>query len=75
LTLKDPDTKQTYEYRRVDGKHYTLCATFAISESSDRGREYPAGAQWLARDWPHRAGRACYGLDVTASPPAPPHSV
>jgi hypothetical protein len=72
MTLRDPVTKQTYQYRRLDRKHYVLCAVFAAAESSDRGQQYPPGAQWLPRDWPHSAGRACYELDVTASPPEPP---
>jgi hypothetical protein len=72
LALKDPATKQNYEYRRVDAKRYVICAAFATNETSDRGQVYPAGAQWFARDWKHGAGRACYQLDVTASPPAPP---
>jgi hypothetical protein len=72
MALKDPVTKQPYQYRRVDRKHYVLCAAFATTESSDRGQQYPPGAQWLPRDWPHSAGRACYQLDVAASPPEPP---
>lgn len=72
MTLKDPVTKRAYQYRRVDRKRYVLCAVFAAAESSDRGQQYPPGAQWLPRDWPHGAGRACYELDVTASPPEPP---
>lgn len=75
MMLKDPVTKRAYQYRRVDGKHYVLCAVFAAAESPDRGQQYPPGAQWLPRDWPHSAGRACYELDVTASPPEPPHAL
>jgi len=75
MTLKDPVTKQAYRYRRVDRKHYVLCAVFGAAESSDRGQQYPPGARWLPRDWPHAAGRACYELDVTASPPEPPHAL
>ncbi|MBV8344782.1 MAG: hypothetical protein JO190_07285 [Candidatus Eremiobacteraeota bacterium] len=72
LALKDPTTEQTFEYHRVDAERYVICAVFATNESSDRGQVYPAGAQWVARDWKHGAGRACYELDVTASPPAAP---
>lgn len=75
MTLKDPVTKRIYQYRRVDRQHYVLCAVFATSEPSDRGRRYPPGAQWLPRDWPHGAGRACYELDVRASPPEPPNAL
>lgn len=71
----DPIAKQTYEYRRVDSTHYVLCAVFATNETPDRGQVYPPAAQWVDRDWRHGFGRACYELDVTASPPAPPRPV
>lgn len=73
MTLRDPVTKQPYQYRRVDGKRYVLCAVFAANETSDRGQQYPPGAQWLARDWHHAVGRSCFELDVTVSPSEPPH--
>ena len=75
MTLKDPVTKQAYQYRRVDRTHYVLCAVFAAAATSDRDRQYGPGAQWQPHDWPHAAGRACYELDVTASPPEPPRAL
>jgi hypothetical protein len=75
MTLSDPATKRPYEYDRIDANHYVLCAEFTTSEVPDRGEVYPAGVQWVARDWRHGARRSCFKLDVTASPPEPPETV
>ena len=75
MVLSDPVSKQNYEYSRIDSKHYVLCAVFATGEPADRGQVYPPRALWIARSWHHGAGRACFELDVTASPPSPPRSL
>jgi hypothetical protein len=46
----DPETGAPYEYRRVDGNRYELCATF----TGDGGEGF----------WRHSAGRHCYSFDL-----------
>ncbi len=62
LTARDPVTGRRYEFQKIDAKHYTLCARFALAaESADMAESSP----WLK--WPHGAGRTCYELNVSAS--------
>lgn len=69
----DPETKRSYEFRRVDATHYVLCATFATPGPGEvAGYEYhELQYVWPRREWRHRAGRQCYELDVSSSPPMP----
>jgi hypothetical protein len=53
-TQVDPVTGQRYEYHRLDGTRYELCATF------DAAAAEPAA-------WAHGAGRHCFPLDAAAS--------
>jgi hypothetical protein len=53
----DPESGQTYDYRRIDADHYELCATFAR-----RSRE-PTNDFWF-----HDAGRRCFSLDANQNP-------
>jgi hypothetical protein len=53
ITIVDPVTGATYEFRPLERENYELCATFE-GESRDSNREVDAGF------WSHRAGRQCF---------------
>ena len=72
LAGSDPVTHRRYEYRRVDARHYVLCAIFDTDQPSENGGEY--AEHWIA--WPHGAwrhgiGRTCYEIDATEPDPVP----
>jgi hypothetical protein len=54
LSITDPVTGQPYEYRRLEGSRYEICADFA--------RQAPAD---IPGRWQHGAGRACFVLDAS----------
>jgi hypothetical protein len=56
---RDPVTGRAYEYRRLGGVHYLLCAAFALAT--------PPADRWATHDeliWRHPQGRFCYRLDA-----------
>jgi hypothetical protein len=59
LSLTDPATSETYEYRTVAAKRYELCAAFTAP--SDEAHDEP-------EFWKHGAGRQCFQLDVRDVP-------
>ena len=59
ITIADPATGASYEFRRVAGETYELCAAFE-GESRDSDRAVDAGF------WSHRAGRQCFQRDAQA---------
>jgi hypothetical protein len=65
----DSVTKGPYEYRRIDRKHYVLCAVFQTDTISKNDSERIA--TWPPAGWRHHAGRTCYEIDVTEQPATP----
>ena len=62
LTAKDPFTGQPYEYRRLDGERYQVCAEFRAPSPRASG---------LALFWAHPAGRKCFDFGFVAGARAP----
>ncbi len=65
LTVADPFTGRPYEYRRLDGEHYAVCAGFEAPIAT--------GASPAARFWAHPAGRKCFDINFASEPPYPPN--
>ncbi len=69
LMESDPTTHQAYNYRRLDARHYQLCATFEtasekhIENVPDVGDGY-VNYQYAPRNWSHPAGHHCFYLDI-----------
>jgi hypothetical protein len=69
LLETDPTTHQAYYYKRLDTRHYQLCATFEtasekrIESVPDAGRGYTT-YQYAPRNWSHPSGRHCFSLDI-----------
>jgi hypothetical protein len=55
---RDPVSGKPYEYRRLDSRHYLLCATFDLFSPD---RDEATLERGIA--WGHAAGRSCYRLD------------
>jgi hypothetical protein len=67
---RDPVTRQSYEFRRVDAKHYVLCAVFRTDQST-QNPENERSIVWPTAAWRHRTGRTCYEIDITEEPAIP----
>lgn len=65
LREADPFTGQAYEYRRLDGERYQVCAEF--------GAPSPKGASAAAHFWAHPAGRKCFDISFASDVPYPPN--
>lgn len=64
FTGSDPFTGQPYEYRRLDGERYQVCAKFRAASPTASGAP--------ALFWAHPAGRKCFDISFARSaPPAP----
>lgn len=59
LSLTDPATSGTYEYRTHAAKRYELCAAFTAPSDE---------AHYEPEFWKHGAGRQCFQLDVRDVP-------
>lgn len=57
----DPQTGRPYEYKRVDARHYRLCAVFNRASDADGPYAEPY--------WSHGAGRTCFSLAADAGEP------
>ncbi|MDP2734603.1 MAG: hypothetical protein Q8P12_00155 [bacterium] len=58
-SVEDPETGESYEYRKVAERSYELCAVFAMESGAVRAPlRFPSNA------WEHGAGRACFELEV-----------
>ena len=57
ITIADPATGMSYEFRPLEGERYELCAVFE-GESRDSDRGFGAGF------WSHRGGRQCFQRDA-----------
>jgi hypothetical protein len=66
---RDPVTKRSYEYRRIDSTHYVLCAVFQTDQTTKSDSD--GTVVWPPVTWHHRAGRTCYKIDVTEQPATP----
>jgi hypothetical protein len=64
LTGRDPFTGQPYEYRRLDGQRYQVCAEFKAPSPRASG---------LALFWAHPAGRKCFDISFARNAPSPPN--
>lgn len=74
-SINDPQTKQAYDYRKIDETKYELCAAFetAAQKSEDTGVTKPAGYGPYDTMWQHGVGRQCFELQVrTANKPDKP---
>ncbi len=61
----DPFTGRSYEYRRLDGARYQVCAEF--------GAPSARGASAAAQFWAHPAGRKCFDIGFASEVPYPPN--
>ena len=72
FAASDPVTNRSYEYKRVDARHYVLCAVFDTDQSKENDAE---GAEERVASppgvWRHGSGRTCYEIDVTEDGPVP----
>jgi hypothetical protein len=64
-SVRDPQTKQPYEYRKIDAEQFEVCATFTTDnktdDSYDNGQFYsPTGKPML-----HGVGRTCFTENAT----------
>ena len=66
--LRDPLTKEPYEYRRLNDSAYELCATFATNSTQPEPDKTP---QLINTQWPHPVGRHCFEIAKSASQPKP----
>jgi hypothetical protein len=55
---RDPISGAPYEYRRLSGRDYMLCAQFELPEARTDREPY------VSESWRHAAGRFCYRLDA-----------
>lgn len=61
----DPVSGKVYEYKRLSGSRYQLCAQFAIDSTKEQLRDY----RQLGPDfWQHPSGRHCFQLDALKEP-------
>ncbi len=67
----DTSRIRDFEYRRVDGTHYMLCATFSTNDGDDEDFLAQSEVVWPPHVWRHDAGHHCYKFDVTESEPMP----
>lgn len=61
LRQTDPVTRSAYEYRRIEGTKYELCANFA-TDTLNSNDVYPI------QFWRHNSGRHCFTLDAMSLP-------
>jgi uncharacterized protein DUF5671 len=60
LHLRDPVTRNAYEYRSIDSLHYELCAAFEAADSLTSAM----GLNESSSFWKHGAGRVCYMMEA-----------
>ena len=64
ITGRDPFSGQPYEYRRLDGESYQVCAEFGAASPTASGPAF---------FWAHPAGRKCFDIGLAQSAPYPPN--
>lgn len=64
--VKDPETRQAYEYKKTGDKTYELCANFNLSNKEDDSKvaEYDYSYRSYGPAWDHEAGRKCFTMTV-----------
>ncbi len=72
----DPQTKQSYEYKRQSPLDFTLCATFATENMTDSPTAGPASSPnrvGTSDKWQHGEGQVCFdrSIDPQLYPPVP----
>ena len=64
----DPQTEELYEYKKIDGLSFNLCADFNRAERMMRGYAskvaYPEPMGMLNSNWQHGAGHHCFSRTV-----------
>jgi type II secretory pathway pseudopilin PulG len=69
-TINDPQTKQPYEYRKLEPTKYELCAVFELAADDTRGQgkfappTVPFSGNAADMMWKHAAGRQCFEIQV-----------
>ena len=63
-SIEDPQTRELYEYRPLDGMDYELCAVFN-AESPERRDERRPFSESI---WDHGPGLTCFALTAEAEP-------
>ena len=58
---RDPESDEFFEYRRLSGREYEVCAEFLLSSDDDRVSEFRP----FPGDVSHEPGRNCYERTVT----------
>ncbi|MEI8123559.1 MAG: DUF5671 domain-containing protein [bacterium] len=59
---KDPETRESYEYRKISTNSFELCATFKTgSNDSSRSKSMVINpANTVNENWQHASGRVCF---------------
>lgn len=58
---KDPESDETFEYRKLSDRTYEVCATFHLSSDDRRTEDFGGYPEEIS----HRAGRNCFERTVT----------
>lgn len=61
----DPETKAPYEYRRLEGTQYEVCASFASASSEQNSGRFPQASEF----WEHPRGHSCFVMNATETAP------
>jgi hypothetical protein len=64
VNATDPFTRQPYEYRRLDGGRYQVCAEFKAAS--------PANSNPSGLFWAHTSGQKCFDISFAQGAPYPP---
>lgn len=68
VSPRDPETNESYEYRKTDGLSFELCATFLKASAEEKSYPYlvePSGMPLRGQgNWVHAEGRACFGRTI-----------
>ncbi|MFA6797339.1 MAG: DUF5671 domain-containing protein [Candidatus Paceibacterota bacterium] len=57
----DPETKQSYEYKKITKNSFELCATFGTQNKTDTNTKSSAKNGYLDNEnWQHDSGRYCF---------------
>jgi hypothetical protein len=62
--LKNPSTKEEYEYKVISEKEYELCTTFQLSNKEEQQDKY----RYINKDWIHDAGYQCLSQKILETP-------
>lgn len=69
-SIRDPQTKEPYQYNTINALSYSLCATFETPV--DTSKQEPSYTHMPGNTfWDHPAGEKCYTLKVNVYPVQP----